>query len=38
MKRVRELAKENSKPIWQHFTANNPAEETIKENVRQPID
>jgi hypothetical protein len=25
MKRVQELAKENSKPIWQHFTAHKPA-------------
>ena len=29
MKRVKELAKENSKPIWRHFTANKPAK-TIK--------
>jgi hypothetical protein len=25
MKRVKELARENSKPIWKHFTANKPA-------------
>jgi hypothetical protein len=25
MKRVKELAQENSKPIWKHFTANKPA-------------
>jgi hypothetical protein len=25
MKRVKELAKENSKPTWKHFTANKPA-------------
>ena len=29
MKRVKELAKENSKPIWQHFTANKPAKTTV---------
>jgi hypothetical protein len=27
MKRVKELAKENSKPIWQHFTANKPTKQ-----------
>jgi hypothetical protein len=48
MKRVKELAKANSKPIWQHFTANKPIEDksieenittkacTSKENVEQP--
>jgi hypothetical protein len=48
MKRVKELAKENSKPIWQHFTANKPAKTKVsrktsqrklaptKENVGQP--
>jgi hypothetical protein len=29
MKSVKELAKENSKPIWQHFTANKPAKTTV---------
>jgi hypothetical protein len=29
MKRVKELAKENSKPIWQHFTANKPAKTKV---------
>ena len=29
MKRVKELAKENSIPIWRHFTANKPAKTTV---------
>jgi hypothetical protein len=29
MKRVRELAQTNSKPIWQHFTANKPAKTRV---------
>jgi hypothetical protein len=29
MKRVKEIAKENSKPIWQHFTANKPAKTIV---------
>ena len=33
MKRVKELARENSKPIWRHFTKNKPAKTTVsKEN------
>jgi hypothetical protein len=34
MKRVKELAKENSKPIWKHFMANKPAK--IKVSRRLP--
>jgi hypothetical protein len=33
MKRVRELAKENSKPIWQHFTANKPARMKVSRKI-----
>jgi hypothetical protein len=33
MKRVRELAKENSKPIWQHFTANKPAKMKVSRKI-----
>jgi (p)ppGpp synthase/HD superfamily hydrolase len=29
MKRVEELAQENSKPIWEHFTATKPAKTRI---------
>jgi hypothetical protein len=29
MKRVKELARENSKPIWKHFTANKPAKTKV---------
>jgi hypothetical protein len=29
MKRVKELAQENSKPIWQYFTAKKPAKTTV---------
>jgi hypothetical protein len=29
MKRVKELAQENSKPIWQHFTAQQPVKTTV---------
>ncbi|OEU11448.1 hypothetical protein FRACYDRAFT_245187 [Fragilariopsis cylindrus CCMP1102] len=29
MKRVKELAQDNSKPIWQHFTANKPAKTKV---------
>jgi hypothetical protein len=37
MKRVKELAKENSKPIWRHFTANKPAKTKVsmKASTRQ---
>jgi (p)ppGpp synthase/HD superfamily hydrolase len=30
---VRELAKENSKPIWQHFTANKPARMKVSRKI-----
>jgi len=33
MKRVKELAKENSKPIWQHFTANKPAKTKVSRKI-----
>jgi hypothetical protein len=33
MKRVKELAKENSKPIWQHFTANKPAKMKVSRRI-----
>jgi hypothetical protein len=33
MKRVKELAKENSKPIWQHFTANKPTKTTVSRKI-----
>jgi hypothetical protein len=33
MKRVKELAKENSKPIWQHFTASKPAKTTVSRKI-----
>jgi hypothetical protein len=35
MKRVKELAKENSKPIWQHFTANKPAKTTVSRRLNK---
>jgi hypothetical protein len=35
MKRVRELAKENSKPIWQHFTANKPAKTKVSRRLNK---
>jgi hypothetical protein len=35
MKRVKELAKENSKPIWQHFTANKPAKTKVSRKTSQ---
>jgi hypothetical protein len=37
MKRVKELAKENSKPIWKHFTANKPAKTTVSRNLTQQV-
>ena len=37
MKRVKELAKENSKPIWKHFTANRPAKTTVSRKQTQQI-
>jgi hypothetical protein len=33
MKRVKELAQENSKPIWQHFTANKPAKTRVSRKL-----
>jgi hypothetical protein len=33
MKRVKELAKDNSKPIWQHFTANKPAKTKVSRKI-----
>jgi hypothetical protein len=35
MKRVRELAKDNSKPIWQHFTANKPAKTKVSRKLNK---
>jgi hypothetical protein len=35
MKRVEELAKANSKPIWQHFTANKPAKTRVSRVSRK---
>ena len=35
MKRVKELAQENSKPIWQHFTANKPAKIKVSRKISQ---
>ena len=37
MKRVKELAKENTKPIWKHFTANRPAKTTVSRKQTQQI-
>jgi hypothetical protein len=34
MKRVKELAQENSKPIWKHFTANKPAKTRVSRKIR----
>jgi hypothetical protein len=33
MKRVRELAQADSKPIWQHFTANKPAKTRVSRKL-----
>ncbi|OEU19127.1 hypothetical protein FRACYDRAFT_237419 [Fragilariopsis cylindrus CCMP1102] len=35
MKRVKELAQENSKPIWQHFTANKPVKTKVSRKLSQ---
>jgi hypothetical protein len=37
MKRVKELAQANSKPFWQHFTANKPAKtnKSIKKTINK---
>ncbi|OEU11118.1 hypothetical protein FRACYDRAFT_246229 [Fragilariopsis cylindrus CCMP1102] len=35
MKRVKELAKENSKPIWRHYTKNKPAKTTVSRKLPQ---
>ena len=37
MKRVKELAKENSKPIWKHFTANRPAKTTVSRKLPKQL-
>ena len=37
MKRVKELAKENSKPIWKHYTKNKPAKTTVSRKVTQRL-
>jgi (p)ppGpp synthase/HD superfamily hydrolase len=33
MKRVKKLAEENSKPIWQHFTANKPVKTKVSRKI-----
>jgi hypothetical protein len=33
MKRVKELAQENSKPIWKHFTANKPTKTRVSRKI-----
>jgi hypothetical protein len=33
MKRVKELAQANSKPLWQHFTANKPAKTRVSRKL-----
>jgi (p)ppGpp synthase/HD superfamily hydrolase len=33
MKRVKELAQANCKPIWQHFTANKPAKTRVSRKL-----
>jgi hypothetical protein len=33
MKAVKELAQANSKPIWQHFTANKPAKTRVSRKL-----
>jgi hypothetical protein len=33
MKRVKELAQENSMPIWKHFTANKPAKTRVSRKI-----
>ena len=37
MKRVKELAQEKSKPIWQHFTANKPAKTTVSRKIAKQV-
>ena len=34
MKRDTQLAKDNSKPIWQHFTKNKPAKTNISGKIK----
>ena len=34
MKRDTQLAKDNSKPIWQHFTKNKPAKKNISGKIK----
>jgi hypothetical protein len=33
MKRVKEMAQANRKPIWQHFTANKPARTRVSRKI-----
>ena len=33
MTRVKELAQDNSKPIWKHFTANKPAKTKVSRKI-----
>ncbi|OEU09351.1 hypothetical protein FRACYDRAFT_248200 [Fragilariopsis cylindrus CCMP1102] len=37
MKRVKELAQEKCKPIWQHFTANKPAKTTVSRKIAKQM-
>ena len=37
MKRVKELAKENSKPLWKHFTANKQAKTTVSRKLPKQV-
>ena len=37
MKRVKELAKENSKPIWKNFTTNRPAKTKVSRKIPQQM-
>ncbi|OEU17035.1 hypothetical protein FRACYDRAFT_239636 [Fragilariopsis cylindrus CCMP1102] len=37
MKRVKELAQANSKPIWKHFTANKPAKTKVSRKLSKQI-
>ena len=37
MKRVKELAQENRKPVWRHFTKNQPANTTISRKISTTI-
>ena len=37
MKRVKELAQDKSKPIWQHFTANKPAKTKVSRKLPKQL-